>query len=315
MRILKLFVLITVYSATAVYGQVSLTEVVVDQELSLKYEFLGKRGGVTKSTVDLVKVPGASPIPTAYKPLQNTSSHVVIDAIYYGPPIFTFKVPIPDEEQFKKARILVLWENAINPVGYEWKDCTITPKNPPDDGSEARREIVREFLPNFVGKRVSCITEFRADNYFAVVRQLQAPPEAPFTTLKVALVSKRPAAGNRTVYAISVRNEGTGNIGEVNLASNFDIDTRVVSMKPSQGACKEYAMTPFGRADVCHLGALAAGKAATIEFTGESSGMPNGMPPGVIQEPNFNWSIRGYIKQYPADPNWPVNWFSLDPLH
>jgi hypothetical protein len=61
--------------------------------------------------------------------------------------------------------------------------------------------------------------------------------------------------------------------------------------------------------------AFAARKAATIEFTGESSGMPNGMPPGAVQEPNFNWSIRGYIKQQPADPNWPVNWFSIEPLY
>lgn len=301
--------------AASACGQKGLTELKDNTELSIAYDRLGKQGGVKKYLVDLKDVPGATELPSAYTRIENKSYYVRIDAIYYGKPVFTFKLPVQNELDFNKIRVLTLSRNSLNPSGYEWIDCSILSQdwiNPPADVQPERKEKMLKLVPNYVEKTVSCMTDFKADNYFAAVFQKQDQPKAPIS--KIDFTLEKTAGSDltgSTVYTVSVKNTGDKDIGEVNFRSDFDYDFTLTHIKSSQGNCQLAQNRAKGDSDSCYLGGLRAGAITTIEFTGVSAGTQSGEP----RTPNLNWEIYGYMKAAPNDPNWPINRFSFNPLH
>lgn len=306
-------------------AQSSLVEIKDPNELTVKFEFLGKAGETKKYHINLKDIPNAPPIPTGYKSI-NKGYYVKTEAIPYDNPMLTFKLPIGTEEEFKRARILALEEFELNPIGSQWIDCTITPEWW-DRLAKARAQAglgdrvkenaeIAKLFPDFSQRTLRCDDgSFKSRGYFgyyAAVVETQAEPTSPFTQLKVGLDNvKTSVKAGETVYTISFKNIGAKDIAELNFLSDFDDDSKVTSIQPSQGKCKRAKRGSISGSTVCHLGKLASGTTATVEFRREPNGMHLANPK---QKENQLWRIEGGFKERPEDQYWESTSFTFQPI-
>ncbi len=308
-------------------AQSSLVEIKDPNELTVKFEFLGKAGETKKYHINLRDIPKAPAIPTGYAFL-NKGYYVRTSAVPYSSPLLAFKVPINSESEFRKVRILKLAEFEMEPIGNRWVDCTITPEWWAEEskhrGAEAEEEAKAKanlesakLYPDFSQRSLRCEDRsFSQDNvpsgYFVLVLETQAPPIEAFTEIKVSFESEKPSAKpGETVYTISFRNVGNKDIAELNFRSDFASDSRVTFSQPSQGSCKKAIRGSLNGSSVCHLGSLAAGKMATVEFGREDSGMP---ADSRAKKSNQSWRIEGGFKERPQDQFGEPNAFAFRPI-
>jgi len=309
-------ILLLVFPASAC-SQSSLREITDENEISVGFDQVYKSGPIKKYSVSLKDVPDSIPVPNGYQVLENKSYVVRTQAVVSGDTVVSFRVLVKSEEEFKNVRVLRLITNEMNPSGFEWADCTIRPDAPPD-GNKKRNapkydERLIKFFPNYSQKRVSCVSDdIKSDNYFVVTRLNQPEPKETFTQIKVELedVTNSPNSGEM-VYLISFRNMGDKDLAEVNFISVFDVDSKLSSIKPSQGKCKASPWAASDGSATCYLGPISAGASASVEFRGAPSGTTGKYGP---QKPNEGWSIDGVMKEHPNDPNWQVNWFRFAPI-
>lgn len=299
--------------------------IVADDELSIRYEYVFRKGETSKYSVPLSDIPNVRPVPTTYTSFNGRQYLIRNTSITSGETVMTVKVATATPDQFRNIRILHLEENDMMPSGYQWVDCTLMPRifvpaSEPESEADKKRiedynKRLEKYMPDPSQKLISCDVTFynlKVDEYFAVVLQTASPPTAPFTKVQVSLDSvEKSARSEETIYRLSVKNIGEKAAGEVNLRSDFDYDSRVNSVKPSQGRCQR---ARFGSSDgsmVCHLGPLAAGATATIEFTGVPIPHSGKAHPSPLNE---LWSINVAVKEKPEDPVWPTNWYTFEPL-
>lgn len=304
-------------------AQKKLTEIPSD-DLSIHFRYVAKMGETKKYYTRLQDIPNATLIPRTYEYVEGKSFYLTTETIDLGSPIVSIKVPLSDEQEFRKVRVLRLIENEMLPEGYEWKDCTISTdvlqSSTSDTSSEEYLDFVRQYheryakyLPDYSQRKVSCelYTKLRDGEYFALVLQTRPPPIKAFTDLALSLDRKPHAPDTDVEYTVILKNSGPNPIQELNFRSSFDVDTSLISVKPNQGKCKKSDWGSGGGSTVCYIGSLPAGASTRIAFTGRSTGMTRTVVPGEL---NIGWHIEVIVKEHSNDPVWPVNSFLFSPL-
>ena len=308
-------------------AQRGLTEVVSKDEISIEFQHPAKIGETRKYTLNLKDVPNGQRLPNAYKLIENRTYYIKTETIDLGDSRISFKVPINNEEEFKKVRVLRLTKNEMTPGGYEWRDCTVLPlaielqhipdnlKSSPEYKESLDRRGLEESpqIPNFSKQTVACKfndVHIQQDEYFSIVVETQPPPTKPFTDLKLTVDSEQWDSKHENVtYRITFKNTGTKDIGELIFRSSFQIDTTYVSVKPERGKCIFTKYSSGGA--ICFMGDLPVDASVSAELKGVPSGMSGTVNP---ERPNLYWDVDVDIKEHPDDPIWTSNRISFRPF-
>lgn len=321
LRAIKFIIVICLlaFSSHIACAQKKPIEIKNDNLLTLDFQFIGKSGETKKYLIDLKDVPGRKGIPNEFKIIENQIYNIKTQVIPYGNTILTFVVPVNNQEDFKRLRVLQLTPNELNPDGLDWTNCTVVSEDIQKafgirDTRDIRKEGNAKFLPNYTEKKISCAAQvFGSDGYFAVVAQNQPAPTMPFTDIEIKAEKVDPKASpnNERVYKVTFKNIGNKDVGEINFYSNFNADTEVKSVNLTQGSCN--ASKNFGGIPVCHLGKLSRGDTITVEFTTQDSyARRDTLELG--KEANSGWRIEAIIKENPNDSIWSANFFVLEPF-
>jgi uncharacterized repeat protein (TIGR01451 family) len=309
--------------------QSAISEIAGSDEVSVRYEWVYKKGDTHKYAVKFGDISRAIPLPTAYASWTNKYYLIKTDAIVSGDNVLSVKVSVPKVDQFGKLRILHLVDTELMPSGREWRDCTILPKYPtlaeahPEYGAQKRvfdafNEKMAKFMPNVVEQKVHCVLDdalARSGDYFAVVSKTEDEPAQPFTKFIATLDSVEKTPGeDQSIYRITIKNAGSSTASEVNFRSGFDPNTTLVSVTPERGRCQRSTYGTSWGTTVCYLGVLKPSDSVTVKFVGKPApaGLAGEVEPGV---PNRGWHITLLAKQNPNDPAWPVNWMRFTPLN
>lgn len=291
-------------------------------DLTVKFEHPATRGTTKIFLVDGKAVPKSVPLPNGYTLIDGRIYQVSTDVIDLGSPTVIAKLPSMSKAEFEQVRILRIIPEETEPAGYTWSDCTISlssalewqdrdPQFREADFESQYRERYAGSFPDFAAKTVSCSKDFRwmPDEYIAITRQAKLLPTKRFTDILIRLVSIDTSSPGQTSYQIVVENRGPKDAAQVNLATTFDVNASVISIKTTAGRCQ--SRPPGYSGDVCHLGPLKAGDSITINFVAAPSGMEGSYDPAPF---NFNWEIDAFFKEHDRDLVWPVNVTRFQPL-
>lgn len=326
LRILIFIIFVGVTAGTAC-GQPATSELKGNDEISIDFKHPAKRGETKKYFIKLGDIPNAPAISNRYKLLHDKTYYLSTDVIDLGTPTVTFfQVPVINEEEFKKVRVLRLIPEEFMHGGWEWKDCTIsleTTRSQFIDKSSAEyleserefKEVYGKYLPDYSQRRVAC--DFDAHGlaqkeYFALVVQTREPPSKPLTELKLTLDDERhDRTGNAFTYKVIFKNTGAADIGALDFRASFDIEANLTTVRPERGRCKRSAGGNKQRAFICYIDILKAGESVSVEFYGEPSGLSRDETRGKFRP---RWIVNGFMRERPGDPSFMVNYFIFDSI-
>jgi hypothetical protein len=308
--VVNLSVLFTL--CTCVSGQKKL---VSKEEVSVKFQHVGKLGSTSVYAVERTKIPNAPKLPNSYEPLGDKGYLISTDTIDLGHPTAFFKAPVTTVEKFEKVSVLRLAVNEISPYGYEWQDCTTSlevvrgqrhPKMLEErkDFDDWYRAGMEKLLPDLATKTITCRPDdkWKNDEYFILATRTAAPPSQPFTNLRFTLLNENRPDAKELTYRVSIKNTGPLDIASLSIFSRFDIDAKVKKVAATQGACAPPPSDTSGGITICHLGRLPKEAEVTVEFVGSDSGMPATIERGAAL--NFGWDINAFFVKHLGDPLW-----------
>jgi hypothetical protein len=327
-KILTLLLLPVLALLIGLYGAACAQKPVVSDpnEVTIDFKHPATPVDMKKRLISLNEIPDSSTLPNPFQLVGNRSYLIESKTIDLGMPIVTVKVPVDSEEEFKKLRILRRVENELSESGYEWRDCTVSrdPRTRADlkvDSPEYQEHLksyeryYSKYFPDYSVRTISCEMKperLKPEEYFAVVRQIDAPPVKAFTDLKLSVLETAPSApGKETTYKMSFTNGGQKNIGSVTIRSIFESDIRVTFYTPSKGTCNVPRKLGNPRV-ICFLGELGVGETTTLELRGTPTGFKASGLPG--EPSNRGWVVDAVILERANDPLWTVNYFLFQPL-
>ena len=265
-----------------------------DGPISVNLGDVVEKGKTKIEAADLTRLPA---LPMGYSPMSSMAYRITTEAKAVGPYTVVFGVPsVADEETFNKMRVFHAEPDGFDPDSAVWVDRTAT------EGAAS--------APNFGLRTITAFSD-QLDSGVYVIAKLTEKLSPSTATADVEVVAppapkivQMPA---HITTSVIVKNNGPETATDVGLKQQI---TRglVVSMKPSQGACK-WKLNPGWV--YCKLGELPAGGSATIavvidpfdDFAGQYRSSVEVAGKEIDRNTENNWAVA--IANAVGDPNLP----------
>jgi len=227
---------------------------------------LFKEGPTEYTHVGTGALKNAPPLPTGYTLYRDRVYEVKTQAIITASfNITVFNVPsLQHQNEFKKLAILHLKYDELSPADKSWEEITLLP--------EYAEEMVFRFIPkakydslqpNFNSRLIAGISDYFG--LFAITFAPDSEPERtqpfPEVVLKATSSPEPARPAQEVTHTLVFTNQGIGAAAEVNVREVLDADLDFISVRPTQGHCKQKRALNIV---TCHLGPLAGKASATI---------------------------------------------------
>ena len=265
-----------------------------DGPISVK---LGEVNETDKIKIDGVDLTTLPPLPRGYSAMPNMAYRIKTEATAVGPLTVVFGVPsITDEETFNSLRVFHAEPDEFDPDSPVWIDRTASAA----DAS----------APSFADRTITAYSD-QLDGGIYVMAKLTEKVSPRTATADLEVVA--PPAPNvvqmpaHITTSVTVKNFGPETATGVGLKQQITKGL-VVSMKPSQGACK-WKVNPGWV--YCKLEQLPAGGSATVavvidpssDFAGQYRSFVEVAAKEIDTNPENNWVVA--TASAVGDPNRP----------
>lgn len=265
-----------------------------DGPISVNLGDVLEKGPIKIDAADLTVLPA---LPRGYTVIPNMAYRITTDAVAVGPYTVVFGVAsVTDEETFNKLRVFHAEPDEFDPDSAVWVDRTATEA----DGA----------APNFALRTITASSDQLGSGMYVIAKLTEKLSPSTATADVEVVAPPAPKVVQMPAHittSVIVKNNGPESATDVGLKQQI---TRglVVSMKPSQGACK-WKLNPGWV--YCKLGQLPAGGSATIDVVIDPSGDFAGQYRSFVEvagkeidrNTENNWAVT--IANAVGDPNLP----------
>jgi len=265
-----------------------------DGPISVNLGDVVEKGKIKIDAADLATLPA---LPDGFSPMPNMAYRITTDATAVGPYTVVFGVPsVADEETFNKMRVFHAEPDEFDPDSAVWVDRT---------ASEATAAA-----PNFALRTITAYSDQLESGVYVIAKLTEKLSPSTATADVEVVAPPAPKIVQMPAHittSVIVKNNGPETATDVGLKQQI---TRglVVSMKPSQGACK-WKLNPGWV--YCKLGQLPAGGSATIavvidpfgDFAGQYRSSVEVAGKEIDRNTENNWAVA--IATAVGDPNLP----------